>query len=232
MLTKKNSSDPARSAGRVPAGVLICLLGCGAGCQQLGAAIAVIKGGETLPAEYRLGAGPLAIFVDDVEQLGIPPEALGAFHDTLVEDFQKYDVNKHVAPLADVNRLKLSESKFDDLSIRQIGEKVGAEQVLYVRVNYWALKETPGDPQFRGRFSVSIKVCTTQAPKPEDGKSVRLWPTDREYQSVEVTTRPDLNEAVGAETQVARELATKMAVAVGRLFHEHKTSRRLDANSD
>src|SRR5262249_36284854 len=95
-----------------------------AGCQQLGAFAAVWKEGETLPAEYKLGPGALAVVLDDPEQLGVPTDAMRAFHDKLKQEFEDRKVNKQVVAFADLQKLRQNEEQFDKLSVRQIGEKL------------------------------------------------------------------------------------------------------------
>ncbi len=221
MPMKKNTSSCTFPTLWLPAFVPLCLLLCG--CAQLGALIAVASGGETLPAEYKLAKGPLAIVLDDPEQFGVPTDAMRAFHDAIVQDFQDQKVNKQVVQFSELQKLRQKEQQYDDMSVRQIGEKLGADQVLYCKVTYWALKERPGDPHFRGKATVGIKVDST-----ERKRDVKLWPADRDYLIITAQTDPDLNEATGAESQVARQLGEKLAVAVGSYFHGHKARERLE----
>ncbi len=95
--------------------------------------------------------------------------------------------------------------------------------MIYCKVTYWALRENPGDPQFRGKCTVGVKVCST-----ERKRDVKLWPNDKDYSFVSAHTDPDLNESSGAEAQVARQLAEKTAAMVGTHFHDHKTRERLE----
>ena len=194
------------------------------GCQQLGAFWAVfVKGGETLEAEYKLAPGPLAVVLDDTEQLGVPADAMRAFHEALTKEFQDEKVNKQVVAFTEVQKLRQNDHQYDDLSIRQIGEKLGADQVLYCKVTYWALRERPGDPHFKGKCTVGVKVDST-----ERKRDVKLWPADRDFVVVTAYTDPDLNESAGAEAQVARQLGEKLAAAVGTYFHGHKSRDRLE----
>lgn len=219
------SNQPERAAARHTARViainivaLILLPGCG----QLGAFIAVMKGGETLPPDFKLARGPLAIVLDDPNSLGVPTDAMRTFHDILAQEFQEQKINSQVVAFSELQKLRQND-QFDDLSIRQIGEKLGAEQVLYCKVTYWALKENAGDPHFKGKCTVGMKVNSTE-PK----RDVKLWPTDRDHVVVAAHTDPDLNTSTGAEAQVSRKLAEKLAAAVGSYFRDHKARERLE----
>lgn len=211
---------PASWRARWPALGLIPLL---CGCQQLGALFTVLKGGETINAEYNLPDGPLAVVLDDPEQFGVPADAMQAFHDKITQVFQERKIKARVIPFEDLQRVRQNEAAFDEMSVRQIGEALGADHVIYVKVTYWALREAPGDPYFRGRANAGVKVCST-----ERKRNVKLWPTDKDYWPVSAQTDRDANESAGAEAQVARLLAEKTAISVAELFHEHKANRRFE----
>src|SRR5438067_1888091 len=106
MPTTKNTNRDYRSLrscfyALAPACLLL------SGCQQLGAFWAVIvKGGETLEAEYKLGQTPLAIVLDDPESLGVPADAMRAFQDSITQDFQEQKVNKQVVAFSELQKLR------------------------------------------------------------------------------------------------------------------------------
>jgi len=204
---------------RLPAAAAACaLLVAGmAGCQQLAGFWAVASGGDEVPAEFTLAKGPIALLIDDPDSLGVAPEAMRAMHERVEQEFTQREVNKRLISFDEVQRLATAERNYDDLSIRQIGEKLGAEQVIYVRVQYWATRANPGDPQFEGRWRSAIKVLGTQR-----DADVRLWPKDAPAKTLEVRTDPDLTDAAGAEIEVAQELGRKMGRVVALSFVAHK----------
>ncbi len=212
------------SASRAAAVILTAGLGVGsAGCQQMAALLAVAAGGDTTPAEVRLTDGPLVLLVDDPDQLGVVPDAIRALYDETKAELSSHDVNDRLIGWDAVQRLRESESDFDEMSIRKIGETLGAEQVIYLRVKYWATRETPTDPQFKGTWRVGMKIISTER-KPD----VRLWPKDATDRTIVVETDPELTDARSAETQVARTLGRKLARAVARHFYAHKPIEERD----
>lgn len=187
------------------------------GCQQLGGLWAVLSGGDEVPAEFKLTEGPIALLVDDPDSLAVAPEALRAMHDRVEQELTTREVNKRLVSFDETQRLQQSERRYDDLSIRQIGEKLGAEQVIYCRVQYWATRANPGDPQFEGQFRVAVKVIDTK-----HAADVKLWPTDGPPRVVSARTDPDLSDAADAEIDVARKLGQKLGRSVALLFAAHK----------
>lgn len=187
------------------------------GCNQLAAILAVASGGDTVDAEYKFDETPLAIIVDNPDDYDIAPEATRALHEDLVRQLEVNKVKCTPVPFEDIQRLRTGEPQYDDLSVRAIGEKLGADQVLYLRVQYWATKENPGDPQFRGSAKVNVKVIST-----ERKRDVRLWPKGATEKTASAQTDPQLTDASGAEVQVSRQLAAKLADTIAKYFYDHK----------
>lgn len=194
------------------------LLTAATGCQQIGAMLAVASGGDTIEAEYKLPEGLVAVVVDEPEPLGVTPEAIAAFHKTFEETLEANKIKTRIVPLAEVQRLQQTETNYEELSVRQLGEKLGAQQVLYVRVKYWALKENPEDVQYAGRWRVGVKIVST-----ERKSDVRLWPRDgAEDRTIEVKTDPSLDDSLAAPVRVAEQLARKLGKKVAQYFYDHK----------
>lgn len=197
---------------------LALLLPAVVGCQQIAAVLAVASGGDTVDAEYKLPEGLLAVVVDEPEPLGVTPEAIATFHKTFEETLSANKIKTRIVALAEVQRLQQTETNYEELSIRQLGEKLGAEQVLYVRVKYWALKENPEDVQYAGRWRVGVKIVST-----ERKSDVRLWPRDgAEDRTIEVKTDPSLDDSLAAPVRVAEQLARKLGKKTAQYFYDHK----------
>jgi hypothetical protein len=188
-----------------------------AGCQQIGALWAVSQGGDTTKAEFKLTAGPLAVLVDNPEQFDIPPEATQTLYEALARKLEEKKINQRVVAWSEYQRLRQTRTDFEDMAVRQVGEKLGAEQVLCVRFNWWALRENPSDPHLHPASRMSLKVVST-----ERKHDVRLWPLGGAEKTVSVTLDPNISDAASAESAVSRELATKLAVAIAKHFYDYK----------
>jgi len=199
--------------GVMLAGLLMSI----AGCQQMAAAWANITGGDTVDPEFELTKGPLLVLIEDPNGVVTEPGALRELHATISENFLEFDVNRRVIPLEDVERLRRTEKDFDRLSIRQIGEKLGAGQVLHAQAERFTLEAEAGAPLFKGEFVTRVKVLST-----EPVRDVRLWPRDPSGKRLSVETSPVAAGGDQTAGDVAKELAIKMGQRMAKLFYEHR----------
>jgi hypothetical protein len=100
------------------------------------------------------------------------------------------------------------------MSARQIGEKLGAEQVLYIGVDRFTLNSEPGAPIFKGEFVARVKVLSTAREK-----DVRLWPDGESGRRVSATTDPTPADGDKTGADVATELGIKLGQEVAKFFY-------------
>lgn len=184
-----------------------------ASCANMAAAWANITGGDWIEAEYKLSTAPLLILVDDRSSLVSEPKAIREVHQTISEIFLKFDVNKNVIPFQDWQRLQ-SDPKYNGMSVRQIGERLGAEQVLAINVEKFTLQGEGGAPIFKGIFVCRVRVLST-----ERKSDVRLWPEGDAGRRVEVMTDPKPMDSDSSAADVAKELGIKMGQKVAEFFY-------------
>ncbi len=187
------------------------------GCVQMAALWANMTGGDVVEAKYELTTEPLLILIDDNESLVSEPRALRHVHKKISEEFLEMNANRRVVPFEDWQALQRSAKNYDKLSIRQVGEKLGAKQVLYIRVKRFTLHAEPGAPLFKGDFSARVKVLTTER-KPD----VRLWPRDEAGHRISVSTEAIPTDGDKSAGDVAEELADKLGHATAKLFYQHR----------
>lgn len=187
------------------------------GCIQMAALWANMTGGDVVEPEFAITKGPLLILPDDRASLVAEPRALRDMHKAISKAFIEYRVNSMVIPFQDWRRLQQSAKEYDRLSIREIGEKLGADQILYLRVDRFTLKAEPGAPLFKGEFAVRAKILST-----ERKSDIRLWPRQESGRRVMVTTPPESSDGDRSSAEIAKELSTKLGEAVAKLFYEHR----------
>ena len=193
------------------AGLSVC------GCVQMAALWANITGGDVVYPQYTLTKGPLLILIDDADSVVTEPHAVRQLHKTISDVFLEYRVNRRVVAFADLLALRRSAKDYDRLSIRQIGEKLGADQVLFIGIERFTLRAEPGAPLFKGEFSVRVKVAST-----ERRGDVRLWPRQETGRRVAVTTDPIPSDGDESAADVATQLAEKLGDLIAKLFYEHR----------
>lgn len=193
-------------------GCALLIFAC-ASCANMAAFWANITGGDWIEAEYKLSTAPLLVLVDDRSSLVSEPKAIREVHQTISEIFLQFDVNKNVIPFQDWQRLQ-SDPKYNGMSARQIGERLGAEQVLAINVEKFTLQGEGGAPIFKGIFVCRIKVIST-----ERKSDVRLWPEGDAGRRVEVETDAKPMDSDTSAADVAKELGIKMGQKVAEFFY-------------
>ena len=187
------------------------------GCHQMAVLLANMQGGDVIKPEFKLDKGPLLILPDDPRGLVNETKAIRELHETIADNFLRNKVNNRVIPFRELQRLQREDSKYDRYSAREIGEKLGADQVLYLKVDNFSLYSEAGAPLFKGVFAVRVKVLTTE-PKGD----VRLWPREESGRLMSVDTRATPTDGDKSAADVATELGVKLGQRVAGLFYEHK----------
>lgn len=168
------------------------------------------------PAEEKV----YLVFVDDL----LHPVTYEPFKRMLTEKLGEALVEQDIAmQVVDYERLldlMAAESDFNSMPISVVGERLGADVVLYVQVTDFQLKDNDVSPLWRGRFDASLRVVDVV-----DG---RLWPRDRPQgypmERVETPQTEHPSPTYGAE--LARKMAELAADRIAKLFYDHKVPAR------
>ncbi len=198
-------------------GLLVC---CACpGCVGMASTWAIMTGGDVITAEFTLARTPLLVMIEDKQNLVEQPPALRELHREIADRFDKFNVNRRVKPFEQWMRFRQAEPKYDGMTIRQVGEKMGVDQVLYIKVERFTLQAEPGAPVYKGEFAARVRVCST-----ERKSDVRLWPVNEEQgRLVSVDTPAVSVESERTAEDVAAELGRKLGVEIAKLFYEHRS---------
>ncbi len=178
-----------------------------------------LTGGETIEAKFKLTKGKLAVIVDDPQGFVVTPVTFREFHDKFVEALRANGIESKVIPFEEWQQLRQRDPDYntDKMTRRLIGEKLGADQVLFLNVTDFRLKKEPAAPIYEGRFAVRVAIYST-----ERKRDVRLWPLQSDGEDVVVTTKPGPSDADDSAGDISRQLADEMADSVAKLFYDHK----------
>jgi hypothetical protein len=113
----------------------------------------------------------------------------------------------------------LSMSKdYGRLSITEVGQRLGAEVVVYVQIDSFSLRDTPYSPLWKGKLATQVWVVDPMKPE-------RLWPKDvpdkHGYLVPPVEFKHTENPSPTFGEEIARSLTEEMADKIIDLFHEH-----------
>lgn len=204
---------------RVVATTLLLTIAAGCNPTQMATFWYHMTGGETIEAEFKLTNGKLAVVMDDPQGFVIVPVTFREFYDKFVDALRANGIESKVIPFEEWQQLRQRDADYntDKMSRRLIGEKLGADQILFLNVTDFRLKREPAAPLYEGRFAVSVAVYST-----ERKRDVRLWPQQSDGKDVVVTTKPGPSDGDTSASDIARQLADEMADSVAKLFYAHK----------
>ena len=200
---------------------------CGGCGQLLGIFAYAVNPTETVKAEYKFPPGTkVLVFPDDRAcQVDYPP-----IKRALADKLNAILVEQKVAAstisydqLRDYmdTKPKALGVRADEMSISRIGKDLGADMVIYLNINTYSLKETPGDVIWFGKFGCLAKVVEV---KPDVTQSRWVWP-DLIGKEVKVQLPPAENAAEVYGEVICREMANQLAEKLSLLFRDHKVDR-------
>lgn len=188
-----------------------------AGCNIVVPAAYILEGPPSVDAAFELPAKRTVIFIDDTRN-HLPRTALRSLMgDEIARLLLDKAVLTDVIDSSDaVQVARRYDSDQKRLSVAQVGEEVGAETVIYVKINIFALSPDGVTP--RPFAEAEVKVIDVGAQK-------RLFPADGDGgRVVRIQTREDLEAYKtsagrrGLEDNLAKELGREVA----GLFYKHE----------
>lgn len=180
----------------------------------------ILEGPGTIDAEFELRDTTTVVFVDD-RKSSFPRSALRAI---VAETIAKNLVSEGVIPASKMINARQTialarslESASKRITIEKIGLEAGAEQVVYVELNGFALTLDGFTP--RPTSVCEVKVIDIAA-------NARVYPNPTSNKGREVIAQirevsPDSFSSFARRRKVEDELAEKTGVEVAKLFHEH-----------
>lgn len=212
----------AAPAGARPAALtaLLAALVIAAGCNIIVPVAYLIEGPASNDAVFTLpGEKRTVVFVDDTRN-DLPRTSLRTIiGDTVVTTLLDRSLVTQAIDSTDamqVARRRDTDSK--RLSIAEIGEEVGAEIVIYVKIDAFAL--TPDGVVPRPVGAAQVKVL-------DIGAGVRLFPEGGASEGFPVQTQLteqdlDLYKSSAGRRQLEDALAKEMGRDIAKLFYKHE----------
>jgi len=190
-----------------------------AGCNILNPAIFILEGPPSNEAQYTLPDRPTVVFVDDRKNLLPRTQLRTIIGDRVAGDLMRQElVSATITSRDAVAVARREESVAKPLSIAEIGEKVGAEVVIYVQIGSFNLAEPGNMPRPNGYALVKVIDATNRA---------RLFPTDAGDSGVQVNSTMrevsmDLYNSQAGRRSIEDQLADNLGDRIAKLFYKHE----------
>jgi len=168
---------------------------------------------------YQLPEGTVLILVDDPSERVIWPRARDLLERYLGEELLAHEATAAVISPASVARFRQADSQFERYSATRVGRKLDADTVIWLEVRDFFAPVNIEDSSVAAKMTIAVRVLTTEE-SPESGRP-RLWPQDESgHLDTTEMTAIDVHKLKG-DNAVARELARRSAIRIGRLFYQH-----------
>jgi hypothetical protein len=227
MMTCHDRSRRFRLLSLVTAGLLTVL----PGCAVLSYLVTEFAPPQKVEAVYELPEGKrVLVFVDDY---GNPDGSIVArdikrrLTRELNHELEKHDIAESTVPYTDLVAVQSSTADFRSLHTEQVGQKVGAEIVVYVHIDRFGLRDPDSGRLWHGRLDCSLKVLDVK--QGMAGRGGRLWPQDADlYQNKALQVDiPAESETSGTHGEVlTKQLIETMADRIGKVFRDHEVASR------
>lgn len=197
---------------------MLTLTGCGA---PIGWLVNAFAPPQKVEPEYVLPQGQcVLVFVDDminpVNYEPIKSDLTAVINGNLLQ----YAGVAETISYEEILTLMSADSNFNQMSISEIGDRLGADLVVYVQIKKFSLKDDDSTLLWKGQLEATVRVV-----KVGEG---RLWPEDRPggHPIRPVETPSTANSAPLYGEQLTRLLAIKAGKQISQLFYEHEITAK------
>jgi len=190
------------------------LTGCGA---MIGWSANVFAPPKKVPPVYTPPAEKkILVFVDDILSPVNYEPVKGQLTEQLNHHLIEHDIANQTVAYEDLLKLIAATPNFNELAVIEVGQKLGADLVLYIHMDEFSLKDQEVSPLWRGYMETTIRVV--------DVREGRLWPVDRPagYPVDPVEIPAGTQPASDYGEQLAQKVAETMAQRIAQLFYEHE----------
>ena len=173
-----------------------------------------------IPAQFVLTQGPLLVFVDDIHDRVDWPQAKSYLFEEVSQALLANGAAAKIVPPEMIDQLRQTLPEFNKRGCREIGEMVGAEQVLWLDVVDFHAEEQFEEASKAAIWSVRVKVINVL--EKEQRLRVRLWPQNPDGETLTAELSAAVVSVAKTKDGASKKLAERLGGDVARLFYEHR----------
>lgn len=175
---------------------------------------------KLVEAQFQLTDEPIAILIDDPQEMVRQPSARQQLADMLGEELIRREAAQKIVPRLTIENLRLTDPHFNRHGAREIGERAGATQIIWLSVSDYLVSDTFEDPSSAAFFQVNVKVLNVLEKKKRS--RVRLWPMSPAGQPVRAQLHGADVIRLKKLDAIGQELAKTLAQDIAKLFYDHR----------
>ena len=217
-IAKQKMKYPARWISQLAALVAGIFL---VSCNYLVPASYIIDGPPSIDAQYTLPDRKTVVFVDDRTNLLSRTQLRAVIGDKVSTVLMKQGLVTDTIATRDAIAIARKDETVDKpIPISEIGQRVGADTIIYVQIEDFALSAPGGIA--RPSAQATVKVIDVS------GRS-RLYPAPSELKGQPVATSmrevsEDLYQSTAGRRQIEDILAAEIGAEVAKLFYKHEVT--------
>ncbi len=217
-IAKQKMKYPARWINQLAALVAGIFL---VSCNYLVPASYIIDGPPSIDAQYTLPDRKTVVFVDDRTNLLSRTQLRAVIGDKVSTVLMKQGLVTDTIATRDAIAIARKDETVDKpIPISEIGQRVGADTIIYVQIEDFALSAPGGIA--RPSAQATVKVIDVS------GRS-RLYPAPSELKGQPVSTSmrevsEDLYQSTAGRRQIEDILAAEIGAEVAKLFYKHEVT--------
>ncbi len=173
-----------------------------------------------IPAEHKFKEGKLLVLVDDVHDQVDWPAARGYLFDEVSQALLRRKAATKIIPQESIDSLRLTLPDFQKRGCREIGELLGADEVLWIEIHDFLATKEFTEADDAALWIVTVKVLNAQETK--SPSRVRLWPRSPEGQLVSASLAGSEIQMISNKDTITKELAKKLSVTIARFFSDYR----------
>jgi len=189
------------------------------GCAPVAYLTALIHGPEKIDAKFELPKDKTTlVLVDSYDSHEMMKRVLTQ---AVSKQLRDRGLVTTTIPYNAITALRMiTPESFNRMAVTEIGRKLGAEIVICVHINKFALKDNDADVMWHGQIEARVKVVAVT----DDNTSARLWPDDRPAgHPVGPVERPEATDSSPSYASImTKSLALELADELTRLFYKHE----------
>ncbi|OQA02058.1 MAG: hypothetical protein BWY71_00164 [Planctomycetes bacterium ADurb.Bin412] len=193
------------------------------GCNMLGAFYGIfidpLVPAPKVEAEHEFGSQKVLIWIDDISNHERGP----ILHREIIENTQR-ELRENLKDFQtvaydDIVRFRRQFPDYPSLNIQEIGQKLQAEQVLYIYIDSFQLQHAAGEGYYLASLNGHLNVIEV-----ETGK--RLWPKDHLFRPLSQTGQLEQGQGDLLEDKLVRQLSRQIAQQIAPYFYNHRLEKQ------
>ena len=195
------------------------------GCQVPSALLYKFQGPTAIPPKYVVPQRPLLLLVENAHSGAVAIPEADELARVVYEDLQEHKVAPLIDPMRVHDLRDQSAAAFAKMSIAQIGQRLGAAQVLYLRVDKLDIEVPQGSEMVRVKIAIKaniIDVATAQT----------VWPTSGDTEPYDYESKLQRADASLTRTALNHQILRESGQEIARWFYSYQPETMREENQD